>query len=137
MDFLKGIVKRISDKKNELRIRKPEKENGIEEEWEEGARLRGETEGIRCDTRQDLAAVNQIIQACTANQRIPASANVSLGELSGYLDNEALVAVDTNVASLGQAIIAQNFMLMRKIEALGERLAELEKSCPRSQELEP
>lgn len=79
-----------------------------------------DTEEIRCDFETDKDTVTFIYK----------SLKVKNGDTSDAMDmKEGLQTLDNNVYHFARAVFYQNFMLMRKIDALSDRIRVLEEKA--------
>ena len=79
-----------------------------------------DTEEIRCDSETDRDTITFIYK----------SLKVKNGDTSDASDmKEGLRTLDNNVYHFARAVFYQNFMLMRKIDALSDRIRALEEKA--------
>ena len=77
-----------------------------------------DTEKIRCDSQTDIDTITFIYKSLKTKN----------GDTSDASDmRDGLQTLDNNVYHFARAIFYQNFMLMRKIDALADKVDQLEK----------
>ena len=75
-----------------------------------------EDENIKCDSEVDQNTVGMVYEALQVN---------NLDTCNDDNLTDALSSLDSNVYNLCQAIMYQNFMLMRKVDSLTETVSDL------------
>ncbi|MEA5011123.1 MAG: hypothetical protein VB100_05310 [Angelakisella sp.] len=119
-----GIFNSIKEKRaNE----KQRKENERQEKLMSDAYRYIKNENVRCDSDADYEAIKLIADSFAKNVSIDSTSSIWNGDQSGTMDNNAISDVDANMYYFCKAIIHQNFMIMRKIDALSLKLDKIEK----------
>lgn len=134
MGIFKGVSNAISNINNQREKVRLERECIKQEKRENDAQNYREREGIRCDSDMDSETLRLVVDSFTNRYPIAINSSISIGESCGTTENDAIVVADANMFHCCNAIISQNFMLMRKIDALSERLEEIEKRTGQSKE---
>jgi hypothetical protein len=134
MGFFKGVSDRISNWNEQREKERQERERTRQEKRENDSRNYIESEGIRCDSGMDFETLKLIVDSFTDRDVIASSSSISIDKSYSYMENDAIQVAEANMYHFCKAIISQNFMLMRKIDALSERLEEIEKRAGQSKE---
>lgn len=84
-------------------------------------------EGITCDADIDFEAMDQVLSSYMEDFYVPYNSTLTIGERSGSLDNDGIRALNNNMVQLCKRIIQQNFMLMRKVQDLSNKIEKINK----------
>jgi hypothetical protein len=134
MDVFKIVTEGISNRSKRKEKERQERECIKQENREKDAQNYIEREGIRCDSDMDSETLRLVVDSITEKKEIDINSSISISEGYSYMENSAIKVADANMYQCCKAIIAQNSMLMRKIDALSERLEEIEKRTGQSKE---
>lgn len=116
MGFLKNIFGSATNQRNNEENR--HKRSGFEKYEKQ--------EGVCCDSDKDREALDYIYDAFH-KKNIDLDRSKWEGDIDQIYEN--LANHDVNLYRLTQALLYQNFMLMRKIDALDVNLTEVKKMC--------
>jgi len=132
--FSKRSTDKISDWNAKREAERQEKERARQEKRKNDALNYIENERVKCDSEIDFETMKFVVDSFTDREKIAGYSSISIDGNSGNLDNDAAQYVDANMYRFCKAIISQNFMLMRKIDALSEKIEAIEKREEQSEE---